>query len=50
MLFVLFFIRTATTITEGPVSVTALIGTNAQFHCAGTGVGIVWHTGRLFAT
>ena len=29
-------------ITEGPVSVTALIGTNAQFHCAGTGNYLVW--------
>ena len=35
-------LRTATTITEGPVSVTALIGTNAQFHCAGTGNYLVW--------
>ena len=33
---------TATTITEGPVSVTALVGTNAQFHCAGTGNYLVW--------
>ena len=38
---------TATTITEGPVSVTALVGTNAQFHCAGIywyppGVGSGW--------
>ena len=37
-------VYTATTITEGPVSVTALIGTNAQFHCAGTGVGSGWTT------
>ena len=29
-------------ITEGPVSVTVLIGTNAQFHCAGTGNYLVW--------
>ena len=29
-------------ITEGPVSVTALIGTNAKFHCAGTGNYLVW--------
>ena len=29
-------------ITEGPVSMTALIGTNAQFHCAGTGNHLVW--------
>ena len=32
-----FFVRTATTITEGPVSVTALIGTDAHFHGTGTG-------------
>ena len=37
-----FFIRTATTITEGPVSVTALVGSIAQFHCAGTGNYLVW--------
>ena len=35
-------LSTATTITEGPVSVTALVGTNAQFHCAGTGNYLVW--------
>ena len=35
---------TAVTITEGPVSVTALVGSNAQFHCAGTGVGSGWIT------
>ena len=29
-------------ITDGPVSVTALIGTNAQFHCAGIGNYLVW--------
>ena len=29
-------------ITEGPVSVTALVGTNAQFHCAGTGNLLTW--------
>ena len=38
---------TATTITEGPVSVMALVGTNAQFHCTGIywyppGVGSGW--------
>ena len=27
---------------EGPVSVTALIATDAQFHCAGTGNYLVW--------
>ena len=29
-------------ISEGPVSVTTLGGTNALFHCAGSGVSIVW--------
>ena len=38
--FFVFFLLAA--ITEGPVSVTALIGTNAQFHCAGTGNYLVW--------
>ena len=35
-------LSTATAITEAPVSVTALVGTNAQFHCAGTGSHLVW--------
>ena len=34
-------------ITEGPVSVTALIGTNAQFFCAGTGNHLVWEVDGL---
>ena len=34
-------------ITEGPVSVTALIGTNAQFNCAGTGNYLVWEVDGL---
>ena len=29
-------------LSHGPMSVTALIGTNAQFHCAGTGNYLVW--------
>ena len=36
-------------ITEGPVSVTALIGTNTQFHCAGTGNYLVWEVDELQA-
>ena len=36
-------------ITEGPVSVTALVGTNAQFHCAGTGNYLVWEVDGLQA-
>ena len=39
----------STVITEGPVSVTALIGTNAQFHCAGTGNYLVWEVDGLQA-
>ena len=34
-------------ITEGPVSVTTLIGTNARFHCAGTGNYLVWEVDGL---
>ena len=35
-------------ITEDPVSVTALqVGTNAQFHCAGTGNYLVWEVDGL---
>ena len=48
MLFTLI-LYTVTTITEGPVSVTALIGTNAQFHCAGTGNYLVWEVDGLQA-
>ena len=29
------------------MSVTALIGTNAQFHCAGTGNYLVWEVDKL---
>ena len=36
-------------ITEGPVSVKALIGTNAQFHCAGIGNYLVWEVDGLQA-
>ena len=36
-------------ITEGPVSVTALIGIDAQFHCAGTGNYLVWEVDELQA-
>ena len=34
-------------ITEGPVSVTAPVGTSAQFHCAGTGTHLVWEVDGL---
>ena len=37
----------STVITEGPVSVTALVGTNAQFHCAGIGAIILWEVDGL---
>ena len=36
-----------TVITEGPVSVSVLVGTDAQFHCAGTGVVITWEVDGL---
>ena len=36
-------------ITEGPVSVKVLVGTNAQFHCAGTGNLLVWEVDGLQA-
>ena len=38
-----------THVTEGPVSVTALVGTNAQFHCTGTGNHLVWDVDGLQA-
>ena len=44
-----YLLCTVTTITEGPVSVTALIGTNTQFHCAGTGNYLVWEVDGLQA-
>ena len=34
-------------ITEGPVSETALVGTNVQFHCAGTGNYLAWEVDGL---
>ena len=36
-------------ITEGPVSVTAMAGTNAHFHCAGTGHFLVWEVDEVQA-
>ena len=36
-----------TAIAEGPVSLTALVGTNAQFQCAGTGNYLVWDVDGL---
>ena len=47
-ILLLFFFSLA--ITEGPVSVTALIGTNAQFHCAGTGNILGWEVDGQQAT
>ena len=51
-LTLLFFCRVA--ITEGPVSVSALVGENAQFHCAGTGTAdaviLRWIVDKLLAT
>ena len=37
-------------ITEGPVSVIALVGENAVFPCAGNGATIVWIVDSKFAT
>ena len=34
-------------ITEGPVSVTMLVGATAQFRCAGTGNKLVWEVDGL---
>ena len=36
-----------TAITEGPVSVSVLVGTDARFHCAGTGIFIIWEVDGL---
>ena len=43
----LYVVSCTAAITEGPVSVTALVGTNAQFHCAGTGNYLVWEVDGL---
>ena len=45
----LYVVSCTAAITEGPVSVTALVGTNAQFHCAGTGNYLVWEVDGLQA-
>ena len=37
-------------ITKGPVSVTVMVGANAQFHCAGTGVVITWEVDGLISS
>ena len=37
-------------LTEGPVSVTAPVGTYAQFHCAGTGIVITWEVDGLISS
>ena len=46
VIYIDFFTATSS-ITEGPVSVTALVGTTAQFHCAGTGNYLVWEVDAL---
>ena len=43
----LYVLSCTVAITEGPVSVTAMVGTNAQFHCAGTGNYLVWEVDGL---
>ena len=37
-------------LTEGPVSVSALVGENALFHCRGSGITIIWRVDGLYAT
>ena len=37
-------------LTEGPVSVSTLVGENALFHCNGSGVAIVWIVDGLYST
>ena len=37
-------------LSEGPVSVSALVGENAQFHCSGSGITIAWLVDGLLAT
>ena len=43
----LFVHAAYSSISKAPVSVTALVGTNAQFHCAGTGNILVWEVDGL---
>ena len=38
----MYVVSCTAAITNSPVSVTALVGTNVQFHCAGTGIYLVW--------
>ena len=37
-----------TLITEGPVSVSALVGENALFHCNGSGITVLWIVDGLY--
>ena len=37
-------------LTEGPVSVSALVGENALFHCAGSGITIQWIADGIYVT
>ena len=37
-------------LSEGPVSVSALVGENAQFHCSGSGIIIAWIVDGYLAT
>ena len=45
---VLYFLSLA--LTEGPVSVSALVGENALFHCNGSGFTIAWIVDGSLAT
>ena len=47
-LYIMLFINLLfTVITVGPVSVSVLISTDAQFHCAGTGDIVLWEVDGL---
>ena len=51
LLYAIYIVFHFVAITEGPVSVSALIGENTQFHCAAIGADIiVWKADDLFAT
>ena len=41
------FSTATSSISEAPVSKTALVGTNAQFHCVGTGNNLLWEVDGL---
>ena len=50
LLIMHFLAYAAQQLTDAPVSVSALIGENAQFHCNGSGIIIVWLVDGFLAT